>query len=115
MTHVVLDLHRLRNGDNSRDIAIIDLLHLRQLDLAPGRIPVALLRNLWGLSQPQVSRRMAAIGALGVYEVYTDNRSGYVIRKPHLHSQRNSLADSHITKERWDAARQQLQRLIDQS
>ncbi len=111
----VLDLHRLRNGHHSRDVAIVDLLHLRQLDLAPGRIPVALLRNLWGISQPQVSRRMAAIGALGVFEVYTDNRGGYVIRRPRPQPQRNRLADSHLTKERWDAARQQLQRLIDRS
>ena len=59
-------IHPLRNGNVTRDRAILDLLHLEELGLVPGSVTV---RELWGCSQPMVSRRMTAIHQLGMYWV----------------------------------------------
>ena len=62
-------IHPLRNGNVTRDRAILDLLHLEELGLVPGSVTVRQLRELWGCSQPMVSRRMMAIHQLGRYWV----------------------------------------------
>lgn len=62
-------IHTLRDGTAGRDRAILDLLHLEELGLLPGSVTVQELRELWGCSQPMVSRRMAAIHQLGRYWV----------------------------------------------
>lgn len=49
MKHL-LNVHAHRDGTPARDRAILDLLHLQQLGIAPGSAPVALLRNLWRIS-----------------------------------------------------------------
>jgi hypothetical protein len=64
-----IDVHGLRNGTLARDRAICDLLELRQLEHIPGSVSVQSLKALWDASQPQVSRRMAAIHQLGIYSV----------------------------------------------
>ena len=64
-------IHPLRDGNVTRDRAILDLLHLEELALVPGSVTVRQLRELWGCSQPMVSRRMAAIHQLGRYWVTT--------------------------------------------
>lgn len=99
-----IDIHALRNGSTSSDRAILDLLHLEQLGMAPGVVAVRLLTALWNSSQPQVSRRMKAIGAMNLYHV----RSGwgcYTLIQPG--PQKPPLTSS----ERWDAVRQQLQQM----
>lgn len=62
-------ISRLRDGTAGRDKAILDALHLEELGLVPGSVTVRQLRELWGCSQPMVSRRMAAIHQLGRYWV----------------------------------------------
>jgi DNA-binding IclR family transcriptional regulator len=69
---MTINIHAHRNGSPGRDKAILDLLHLQELGLAPGSVTVEQLRELWGLSQPQVSRRMAAIHQLGIYWIRSD-------------------------------------------
>lgn len=57
----------------ANDHAIVDLLQLVELGMVPGRVSVDRLRELWGCSQSQVSRRMNAIADLGLCRV----RSGW--------------------------------------
>ena len=91
-------IHPLRNGTAARDLAILDLLQLEELGLAPGCVTVQRLRRLWGISQPQVSRRMAAVHELGVYWVQPGG------------GQYQLLTSRPITAaERWEAVRRQLQ------
>lgn len=111
---IELDVHALRNGHHARDLALLDLLQLHQLELIPGRVTVPLLRHLWGISQPQVSRRMAAIGEIGIVRVCTDNRGAYLI-EGYDHLPCAEPMDSRTPQERWESARQHLQRLIDRS
>lgn len=61
-------IHDLRTNGH-RDAAILDLLHLRELHELPVRLRVGYLQELWQCSQPQVSRRMAAVGELGCCRV----------------------------------------------
>ena len=95
------NIHALRDGTINTDRAILDLLHLEQLGLAPGVASVALLKVLWGCSQPMVSRRMTAIDGFGLYRV----RSGWgrytLIQPRHEKPQATS-------RERWEAVRRQL-------
>lgn len=59
-----MTIHALR-ANGHRDTAILDLLHLKELHELPVRLRVGYLQELWQCSQPQVSRRMAAVGELG--------------------------------------------------
>lgn len=102
MTPFSINLHRLRNGEPGRDKAILDLLHLHQLGYAPGRPHVRTLMELWGISQPQVSRRMTAVRELGV--LWVEAGCGFY-----------RLIDRHedrCSRDRWEAVRRQLQEAI---
>lgn len=103
-----INIHALRDGTVNTDRAILDLLKLEQLGLAPGVASVALLKTLFGLtSQSQVSRRMSAIDGLGLYRV----RSGwgrYTLIQPRPYKPQ----DGPTSRERWEAVRQQLQEAV---
>lgn len=87
-THV--DIHSHRDGTITTDRAILDLLQLEQLGLAPGSAPVPLLEQIWNITQPQVSRRIAAVADLGIYRVKTNNRGRYLL-----------LANDYYGPQRW--------------
>lgn len=95
-----IDVNKLRNGTASRDRAILDLLQLQALGHVPGSVSVAQLRLMWSASQPQVSRRMAAVHQLGVYWV----KSGW--------GRYRLLAGHEVRAARWEAKRQQLKRVL---
>lgn len=102
-----INIHDLRDGTVNTDRAILDLLELEQLGVAPGVASVALLRALWGISQAQVGRRMTAINGLGLYRV----RSGwgrYTIIQPRPYKPKTEPT----SQERWEAVRNQLQQAI---
>lgn len=109
MKHL-LNVHAHRDGTAARDRAILDLLHLQQLGIAPGSAPVALLRNLWHITQPQVSRRMAAIEALGVYHV--ENRWGRYLLLELTEQRSRRYVDHRTRKERWADVCRQLQDVV---
>ena len=90
----------LRDGTAGRDKAILDALHLKELGLVPGSVTVQELRELWGCSQPMVSRRMAAIHQLGWYWV----SAGWGRYKVFSTHERRA--------QRWEAARRQLQEVV---
>jgi len=101
-----LNIHTHRNGTVKADRAILDLLHLEQLGIAPGVASVALLKALWGCSQSQVSRRMTAIDGLGLYRI----RSGwgrYTLIQP-----RPEKPAQTTSRERWETVRQQLREVV---
>lgn len=105
-----LNIHTHRNGKRARDLAILDLMHLQQLGMAPGTAPVRLLRELWGLSQSQVSRRMAAVADLGVYLVEADwGRYRLIELTPHRQARR---LDQRTRAERWETVRRQLREVV---
>lgn len=91
-----ISIHRLRTGESGRDRAILDLLHLQELGLVPGSVTVKQLRELWSLSQPQVSRRMQAIHQLGIYCV----RPGW--------GRYRLLSGHELQAQRWEAVRRRL-------
>ena len=97
-----INLHRLRSNKPGRDKAILDLLHLHQLGYAPGRPSVQLLMNLWDVSQPQVSRRMAAIRKLGV--LWVEPGCGFY--------RLTDESAERCRRARWDAVRQRLQQEV---
>lgn len=105
-----LNIHALRTGARARDLALLDLLHLQQLGLAPGAAPVRLLRQLWGLSQSQVSRRMAAVADLGVYRIEA-NWGRYLLLELEEHRQARR-EDQRSRANRWDAVLRQLQEVM---
>ena len=106
MIHTV-NITTYRNGKHGRDLAILDLMQLQQLGLAPGTAPVRLLRELWHLSQPQVSRRMTAIADLGIYRVESQcGRYRLIELQEHRIVRR---ADQRERAERYEALRRQLQ------
>lgn len=109
MKHL-LNVHAHRDGTPARDRAILDLLHLQQLGIAPGSAPVALLRSIWRVSQPQVSRRMAAVEALGIYHI--ENRWGRYLLVELTDQRRRRFTDHRTRQERWAAVRRQLQDVI---
>jgi hypothetical protein len=63
-------------GDIRRDRAVLDLLQLQELGQAPGQVTTAQLRLLWRCSQPQVSRRLAAINSLPGWRVQWQSGRG---------------------------------------
>jgi hypothetical protein len=91
-----ISVHSMRDGSRARDLAILDLLQLQELGLAPGAIRTERLKRLWSVSQSQVSRRMAAIHQLGRY--WVEARWG----EYRLHTSRPITA-----KERWETLQQQ--------
>jgi hypothetical protein len=107
-------ISRLRDGSTGRDKAILDALHLQELGFIPGKVPVRLLESLWHVTQPQVSRRMAAVAELGLYYVKSAH-GAYVVAQ--LTSQRNQEAAREqeelnswaARRERYEAIRRQLQ------
>jgi hypothetical protein len=103
-------ISRLRTVKPGQDKAILDLLHLQELGLAPGRVPVRLLENLWRLSQSQVSRRMSAINNLEVFYVKSDH-GFYVLVELSEHRKRKRNEEAHwiAQRKRWEAAKQALQ------
>ena len=60
----LLDL-RHRHADQT----LLDYLTLVTLAPTPGTIPVATLRERWGCSQPQVSRRLNTVAAAGLADI----------------------------------------------
>lgn len=99
-----INITAYRDNTRARDLAILDLLQLQQLGLAPGAAPVQLLRELWSLSQSQVSRRMAAVADLGVYQVRND-WGRYLINE--LRKERKiRRVDHRAMRERWEATQQ---------
>lgn len=101
-----LNIHAMRDGTASRDRAILDLLQLEELNLVPGSVTVKQLRELWSTSQPQVSRRVNAIGELAIYEV-RPGHGRYMFIQPRPRAQQQPSA-----AERWEALRRQLQEVI---
>lgn len=101
-----VNINAYRNNKRARDLAILDLMHLQQLGLAPGSAPVRLLQELWGLSQSQVSRRMAAIADLGVYRVEAAWGRYRLIELQERRIVRR--ADQRAMAERYEAIRRQL-------
>ena len=110
MTIPAINIHDHRNGTRGRDLAILDLLHLQQLGLAPGAAPVRLLQKIWGVSQAQVSRRMAAVANLGYYRVES-NYGRYLLVEPTRHREARRL-DQRTRAERWEAVRKQLREVV---
>ena len=60
----LLDL-RGQHGDKT----LLDYLTLVTLAPTPGSLPVATLRERWGCSQSQVSRRLAAVARTGLVDI----------------------------------------------
>lgn len=105
-----INIHALRDGSVNADRAILDLLELEQLGVVPGMVPVALLKALWKLSQPQVCRRINAIGELGIYQVRAGHGRYTLIQPRPTKPELKPLQLS--PRERWEAARRQLQEVI---
>jgi hypothetical protein len=65
----IADLRRHSTPSLARDRAIVDLLEMIQLDMAPGIVTVAGLMTLWDCCLPQANRRLRAIHALPGWRV----------------------------------------------
>lgn len=109
MKHHV-NIHALRDGSVNRDRALLDLLELEQLGVVPGVVPVALLKALWKLSQSQVCRRVNAIAELGIYQVRPGHGRYTLIQPRPIRPEPKPPQLS--AKERWEAARRQLQEAV---
>lgn len=103
------NIHALRDGSVNTDRAILDLLELEQLGLAPGVASVALLKALWNVSQPQVCRRLAAIDGLGLYRVRSGHGRYTLIQSRPYKPQPQPQPSP---RERYEAARRQLQEAL---
>lgn len=98
--------------------------------LVPGRAPVKLLESLWRVSQPQVSRRMAAVAELGLFMVRSDNGC-YLLVELSEHRRREQTRDEReqaaldktrreqaeearwaACRERYEAARRRLKEVV---
>ena len=123
-------ISRLRDGTAGRDKAILDALHLKELGLVPGKAPVKLLETLWRVSQPQVSRRMAAVAELGLFMVRSANGCYLLVelsehrRRERTREEREQAALDRARREqaeearwtacreRYEAARRRLQEVV---
>lgn len=109
-----MNVHRLRKA-GCADQAIVDLLQLQHLGLAPGLLQTRALRELWDCSQSMVSRRMAAIHSLGVVDVRS-RWGGYTVcdqispREPSPPSRVEH--DPSAAAKRWEAMRQRWQEVV---
>ena len=94
---------------NHGDQAIVDLLQLQQLGLVPGVVSRGELEALWGVTQPNVCRRMQAVHALGICTIRTTHRAGYTIcdQPPAPVKAKPRPMDPTTARMRWEAARQQ--------
>lgn len=100
-----LTIHGLRSA-GGKDAAILDLLHLLELHEPPVRLRVAYLQDLWQCSQPQVSRRMNAIGDLGCCRVISQwGHYRLSMEQPLPKEQR--MSQLQINRQRWAALQQQ--------
>ena len=100
-------IHDLRSAGN-KDAAILDLLHLLELHEPPVRLRVDYLQGLWQCSQPQVSRRIAAINELGYCRAENVWGSYQLsIEPPASAPERSSLLQT--SRQRWAALQQQWQ------
>ena len=92
----------------SVDRAIVDLLELQELDLAPGVLTTGGLQELWGCSQSQVSRRLAAIDRLTHWSVqgWQGGRDGFWLA-PRLAPAPVLPEPGLSPRERWEALRLQ--------
>jgi len=90
-------------GDIRRDRAILDLLQLQELSNMPGLVITRELQLLWGCSQSQVSRRLAAIDRLPGWRAVTRYRGAWV--GPVETLAKGGPPSPH---ERWEAIRQRL-------
>ncbi len=105
-----ITIHTLRDGSIGVNRAILDLLELEQLGVAPGVVPVALLKALWKLSQQQVCRRINAIAELGIYQV-RPGHGRYTLIQPR--PIRPAPKPPQLSpSERWEAARRQLKEVV---
>lgn len=98
-------IHGLRTA-GGKDAAILDLLHLLELHEPPVQLRVDYLQGLWQCSQPQVSRRIAAINELGYCRA--ENLWGSYrlsIEPPASAPERSSLLQT--SRQRWAALQQQ--------
>ena len=76
---------RAANGRTvSSDRALLDLIELLDLGLAPGLLQAPQLGELWGITQPQVSRRLAALHRFTPWQIqgWQGGRQGYWIGPP---------------------------------
>jgi hypothetical protein len=109
-----VNIHRLRMAGVS-DQAIVDLLQLQQLGLAPGKVQTNALRELWCCSQSFVSRRMSAVHGLGVVQVRS-RWGGYTVcdqnppRNPT--PKERCTRDPKAAAQRWEAMRQKWQQVV---
>ena len=65
----ISDLRQRNAYGLAADRAILDLLELQELGMAPGILTTAQLRTLWRCSQSMVSRRLHAIDRLGTWQL----------------------------------------------
>lgn len=104
-------IHTLRithARDITADRAIVDLLELQELDMAPGILTTNGLRDLWGITQPQVSRRLAAIDRLGPWQLRCGHgRYSTYWLAPRLNPARPIPDPGPSPRERWEALRRQ--------
>lgn len=100
-----LSITTLRRQGGS-DQAILGLLQLQSLGMAPGRASVRRLCELWGCHQSTVSRRMAAVAQLGVCTV--QNRWGsYTLSDERPVTRRPQRLRPHgaVAAQRWENLR----------
>ena len=83
-----MNITHLRDGTPARDRAILDTLELLEAGLVPGRAATADLMARWSRSQPQVSRRLAAVNRLGIVRVTAEHGRYYLRRSEHAGSTR---------------------------
>lgn len=109
-------IHNLRTTHArhiSVDRAIVDLLELQELNLAPGMLTTSGLRELWGCSQSQVSRRLASIDRLTHWHVqgWQGGREGFWLA-PRLAPAPVLPEPVPSPRERWEALRSQWREVV---
>ena len=83
-----MNITHLRDGTPARDRAILDTFELLEAGLAPGWVATADLMARWSRSQPQVSRRLAAVNRLGIVHATAEHGRYYLRRSKHAGSTR---------------------------
>jgi hypothetical protein len=95
------------------DRAIVDLLELQELDLAPGILTTTQLRELWEISQSRVSRRLTAIDHLGPWRLQPQmGREGGYWLAPRLKPAPPIPEPGPSPRERWEALRHAWRELV---
>ena len=105
----------LRDGTSARDRVILDTLELLESGLVPGWVGTAGLMARWGTSQPQVSRRLAAVSRLGIVHA-TAEHGRYYLRRPAAMNERRqrrlSRRPDPARVARWERLRQSLKPVL---